>query len=315
MVALSFFAVFTILTLLCPFSNAHAQGVPSNDVQARMNRIENEIQTLSRAVFRGESPPPEMMSSLQADQAARSDLERRLDALENDLRTLTGKIEEQGFALNTLTQKVEKNLTDIGMRLDALEQRSPSAAGGYASPPSTASVSSGAESMPPAPSVPQPVPPNPPAGTTGVLGQITQRPDGAPAPGPASDSDPATQYDRAFTALRTGDYASAESRFESFLAAHPTHGLAANAKYWLGESYYARKDYEKAARTFAEAYQQYPKSPKTPDNLLKLAMSLAGMGNKKDACVAFAQLHHEYPDGTGPVLARAAQEMKKLGCP
>lgn len=313
--ALSFFVFFLLTGPEAGLSVACAQGLSSgNDVQARMNRIENEIQTLSRAIFRGESLPPEMMASMQADQAARSDLERRLDALENELRTLTGRIEEQGFALNTLSQKVEKNLVDIGMRLNALEQRTTSAgsAPAYAPPPSDANMSSDA-GMPPAPSA---VPaPETPSGGAGFLGQIMQRPDGTPGSAPPSDADPATQYERAFTALRSGNYPVAESQFEAFLAQNPKHSLAPNAKYWLGESYYARKDYEKSARTFAEAYQQYPKSPKTPDNLLKLAMSLAGMGNKTDACVAFAQLRREYPDGTGPVLVRADQESKKLGCP
>lgn len=294
---------------------AHAQTTPSNDLQIRMNRIENEIQTLSRAIFRGESPPAEMISSMQADQASRADVERRLDAIENDLRTLTGKIEEQGFTTNMLSQKLEKNLVDIGMRLDALERQS-APISGPETPPS-------AESFPPqVPSAPQPATPGPESfapvqETPHILGQITQSPQtpSPPVGQTSSQDDPATQYEQAFTALRSGDYAVAGTQFEAFLARNPGHALAPNAQYWLGESYYARKEYEKAARTFAEAYQKYPKSSKTPDNLLKLAMSLAAMGNKKDACVAFAQLHHEYPDGTGPVLARATQEMTKLGCP
>lgn len=291
---------------------AYAQTTPSNDLQIRMSRIENEIQTLSRAIFRGESPPAEMLSSMQADQASRADVERRLDAMESDLRTLTGKIEEQGFATNTLSQKLEKNLVDIGMRLDSLERRS--------APVSAPETPPSAESFAPqVPSAPQPATPEPGSfapvqETPHILGQITQTPS-PPAGQTASQDDPATQYEQAFTALRSGDYAVAGTQFETFLARNPEHTLAPNAQYWLGESYYARKEYEKAARTFAEAYQKYPKSSKTSDNLLKLAMSLAAMGNKKDACVAFAQLRHEYPDGTGPVLARATQEMTKLGCP
>lgn len=307
--ALSFFMCFLGLGTLLLTPPGQAQTLPSNDLQIRMSRIENEIQTLSRAIFRGESIPPEMASSMQADQAARADIERRLDAIENDLRTLTGRIEEQGFATNTVSQKLEKNLVDIGMRLDALEQRAPASPSALNTQDQTA-----IPQQPPQPDSPQPGP-SAPAQPPHVLGQITQSPQGAPAPAQGSTDDPATQYEQAFTALRSGDYAVAGTQFEAFLARNPDNALAPNAKYWLGESYYARKDYEKAARTFAEAYQKYPKSSKTPDNLLKLAMSLASMGNKKDACVAFAQLRHEYPDGAGPVLARATQEMTKLGCP
>ena len=91
--------------------------------------------------------------------------------------------------------------------------------------------------------------------------------------------------------------------------------MAPNALYWLGETFYVRKDYDKAARAFAEAYQKYPNGPKGADNLLKLGMSLAGKGEKDSACVALAQLRKEYPKGPEPVLKRGESEMATLGCP
>jgi TolA-binding protein len=91
--------------------------------------------------------------------------------------------------------------------------------------------------------------------------------------------------------------------------------LSANAKYWLGESWYVRNNFERAARIFAESYQQAPKGPKGPDNLLKLALSLNGMGKKEEACLTLGQLKKEYGASTSPILARAAQEGGRIGCP
>ncbi len=76
-----------------------------------------------------------------------------------------------------------------------------------------------------------------------------------------------------------------------------------------------RNDYEHAARIFAEAYQKYPKGAKGPDNLLKLALSLAGLGKKDDACLTLKQLKKQYSSGSVPVLALADKEARKLDCP
>ena len=70
--------------------------------------------------------------------------------------------------------------------------------------------------------------------------------------------------------LQDGDNAGAERSFKAYLQANPKGALAGNAQYWLGESYYARRDYQNAMTAFAEGYKTYKTSPKGPDNLLKL---------------------------------------------
>ena len=72
----------------------------------------------------------------------------------------------------------------------------------------------------------------------------------------------------------------------SFIQRYPNDSLAGNAQYWLGETYYVRKDYNNAAAVFAEGYQKYPKGGKAADNLLKLGMALGQLGQKTDACRA-----------------------------
>ena len=72
--------------------------------------------------------------------------------------------------------------------------------------------------------------------------------------------------------------------------------LAGNAQYWLGETYYVRKDYENAATAFALGYQKYPKSAKAADDLLKLGMSLGNLGKKPDACTRLRAARPRLPD-------------------
>ena len=95
--------------------------------------------------------------------------------------------------------------------------------------------------------------------------------------------------------LKQANYPAAEEALKSFVVQHPKDALAASAQYWLGETYYRRGRYGEAAGAFAEGYKRYPKGSKAPDDLLKLGMSLARANQKQNACVAFAQLDHDFP--------------------
>ena len=99
-----------------------------------------------------------------------------------------------------------------------------------------------------------------------------------------------------------------------FVAQHPKDPLAGSAQYWLGETYYTRGRYAEAASAFAEGYKNYPKGTKAADDLLKLGMSLARANQKQNACVAFAQLDHDFPLPGAAIRDRATVEKKRLGC-
>jgi tol-pal system protein YbgF len=125
---------------------------------------------------------------------------------------------------------------------------------------------------------------------------------------------PEQQYQYAWGLLRSQDYPGAEAALRAFVAQHPKDALAGNAQYWLGETYYVRKDYRQAAVAFAEGYQHYPTSAKAPDNLLKLGLALSQIGEKTDACEAFAQLGRQFPKAQQSLKDRAAVERQRLGC-
>ena len=71
-------------------------------------------------------------------------------------------------------------------------------------------------------------------------------------------------YNDAFKKLQNGDYADAEMRFKALLNIDPRHVLAGNAQYWLGDTYYARRDYKNAMTAFAEGYKVYKASQRDP---------------------------------------------------
>jgi tol-pal system protein YbgF len=126
---------------------------------------------------------------------------------------------------------------------------------------------------------------------------------------------PQERYRYAFQFLKKQQFAKAERSFKAFLEEHPDDPLAGNVSYWLGETYYVRGDYLNAAVTFAQGYQTYPASPKTADNLLKLAMTLARLKRSEDACFAFDRLREQFPNASSNIKRRAHLEETRLKCP
>lgn len=291
-----------LCTILVAFPLA-AQA-QSNDVLNRIKRLENELDTLNRAVYKGEKPPAGMMAP--SDDSGNATV--RLDQLESDLRTLTGKVEQQSYDMQQAQQKLDALSQDSQMRLDAIEAQLRAAPPAAQVPPPPAT-----QGVPPVVAPSQPIP-------TETPNMPLANPAAAPAPDVTGNEtggeavDAASLYEKGFAEIKSEDYPAAEKTFAAFMKQYPKHSLAPNALYWLGETYYVRKEYDKAARVFAEAYQKYPNGPKGADNLLKLAMSLAGKGEKDNACIALGQLKKEYPKGPDPVLKRGEQEAATLGC-
>lgn len=297
----SFQALLLILGL-CAVHVMPAQAQSQRELENRLSRLENELQTLNRAIYRGESVPPPR--TFDSDVNVNADTTIRIQQLEEELRRLTGQLEEQEFARRQLEQKLERVMNDVELRLRDVEGGGAAPASGAAQPAQPLPGSAGAASNSPAS-----------GNTAGTLGTLRQPAESQQTGAVAADPDDAAAvYENAFALLKSAQYEQAERAFDQFISAYPDHVLVGNAQYWLGETYYVRGEYERAARIFAEGYQQFPEGSKAPDNLLKLGMSLAGLGNTEDACVALGQIENDYPQGAGPVLRRARQEMSRLGC-
>lgn len=94
-------------------------------------------------------------------------------------------------------------------------------------------------------------------------------------------------YKQGMTAINANENDLAAQKFTSILTKYPDHKLAGNAQYWLGEAYYAKQDFAKAAVAFAKGYEKYKDGTKGADNILKLGMSMEKLGKKQEACTAF----------------------------
>jgi tol-pal system protein YbgF len=225
-------------------------------------------------------------SAVSAQQPAYID--DRLNQLQQSLTMLTGQLEQLQYSNQQLHQQMEKMQADYEYRLDSLEKGK---GGGGGSRPTPTPV----PQQRLAPPVPETAAATPPAAAGNTAGADQM-------------------YNDAFKLLQDGDYAGAERGFKTFVQRYPQHVLAGNAQYWLGETYYARRDYQSAMTSFAEGYKAYKASPKGPDNLLKLGITLSAMGRKPDACAIFARFGQDYPKATDLQKRRIDQERQRNGC-
>lgn len=121
-------------------------------------------------------------------------------------------------------------------------------------------------------------------------------------------------YQEGLEALKGGNDKLAEEKFNTILSRFQSDALAGNAQYWLGEVYYGRKDFTKAAVAFAKGYEKYKSGPKGADSLLKLGMSMRELKKIPEACAAFTSLAKEFPKAEKSLLDKAKTEAVKLKC-
>jgi len=134
---------------------------------------------------------------------------------------------------------------------------------------------------------------------TSVMEGGTLSPGQLPVPG-GSDRD---NYQAAFELLKEERYDMAAASFKEFLAAFPNSELVDNAQYWLAESYYASDDFEQALQDFQLVIDQYPRSSKVPDALLKMGLSNYSLQRWEAARTALTRVQQEYAETTAARLA------------
>lgn len=285
---------------------AAAQNSTLNALNDRMSRLERQLSELERwAASDGKAPPPGQSGGSAGIQSATNpaqlaDAEVRLSRLESQIREMNGQIERIAHEVRSASQRMDKLVGDVDFRLTEIE-RQLSAIGqpaANAATPGAAQPDAAATQSVPAATAPAAAAAVAPSQTAGL-------PDGTPM----------ERYDYAYSLLRKLKLAEAEAAFKEFLSLHGDDKLAGNAQYWLGETYYTRGDMQQAARTFLEGVQRYPESNKTPDSMLKLAISLRRLNQTQDACATLSELASRFPNMEAPIRRKMDQEREAANCP
>ena len=109
-------------------------------------------------------------------------------------------------------------------------------------------------------------------------------------------SSPDALYLKGLDLLKAGDITTAREQFTKFLDQNPTHELAANAHYWIGETYYSEKNYELAILSYQEVIKNYPGKEKVVAAMLKQAMAFNEIKDTKSSKYVLRKLIEGFPN-------------------
>lgn len=132
---------------------------------------------------------------------------------------------------------------------------------------------------------------------------------------PSGDADADAQFAAGYEAMQRGDYAFAEDQFSQFIELYPDNAQVADAANYLGDALLQRSAYDQAAEVLLNAFQKHSDSPRAPDLLLKLGMSLSGAGERETACRTFAEVDKRYTGLDPALVTRLAAERARAECP
>ena len=115
-------------------------------------------------------------------------------------------------------------------------------------------------------------------------------------------------YREAFEAYQRGDLEGARKKFEAFLKQYPNTDLSDNAQFWIGETYYVKKDFERAILEYEKAIVKYPEGDKVPAAILKQAFSFLELGDKTNGKNLLRRVMERFPHSEQAEIAKKRLE-------
>jgi tol-pal system protein YbgF len=111
-------------------------------------------------------------------------------------------------------------------------------------------------------------------------------------------------YDAAKDAFDKGDFVTARDGFKKLITTFPKSENVDNAQFWIGETYYREKWFEKAILEYQKVIEQYPKGNKVQASLLKQGFSFFSLGDSANARLILKELITKFPKSNEAQIAR-----------
>ena len=115
-------------------------------------------------------------------------------------------------------------------------------------------------------------------------------------------------YKEAYEAFQKGDLEGARRKFEAFLKQYPNTELSDNAQFWIGETYFLKRDFEKAILEYEKVIVKYPEGDKVPAALLKQGFAFLELGDKTNARNLLRRVIERYPQSNQAEVAKKKLE-------
>jgi len=259
----------------------------------------------------GASPgaSPDVRESLVGLRRGLSNQEERIEEIRRAMQGLVDSLERGRRDGEASVQKLGQQLEEMRGRVESLENELALARSGRSGAP--AQPAPPAEAKPGAPPAgegapPAAVPGAPPAARAPQPSEAPQAP-----PAEARLSGPEEEFNQALKALQEDrSYPRARSLLGAFLAKHPGHELADDAQYWIGQTYFEERNYERAILAFNKVQVDYANGDKAPDALLQEGLSFLNLGDRASARELLMRLQQRYPNSEA--ARTAAERLKNL---
>ena len=297
------------------YVSAEEEDVSLKAISDQIQVITNDIKTLEKAVYQKSDIVSSRSSSSTSSDGLNEDIMTKhllkLNEVEDQFRELTNKFEEVNFKLDKLSTRVTKIQSDTQLRFSDLEtgEITTKTEKLKTLPGSTKPQDFGAAPAYQTSNLPKEQSINSVESAKTVIAEEPEPRESLLPDKPANE-----QYDFAVSFMKIGDYETAEFALKEFIDKNKDHDLAGSAQYWYGETFRIRQLYSDAATAYLDGYQNYPKSNKAPDNLLKLGITMVQLGEKDQGCKMISGIKKEYPKANKSVLQKAQYEQKKFKC-
>ena len=307
--------ILIIIIFFFSYVSAEEEEIYLKSISDQIQVITKDLKTLEKAVYQKSDlvslKPSSSLNSEGLDEDIMTKHLLKLNEIEDQFRELTNKFEEVNFKLDRLSTRVTKIQSDTQLRFSDLEN-------------GKISTTSKKQTVLPGSAKPQDFGAAPGYQTSNLPKEqsinsiesaqtiIAEEPEKRESLLPNESAE--KQYEFAVSFMKIGDYETAEFALKEFIEKNKEHDLAGNAQYWYGETFRIRQLYSDAATAYLDGYQNYPKSDKAPDNLLKLGITMVQLGEKEQGCTMITGIKKQYPKASKSVLQKAQYEQKKFNC-
>lgn len=263
-------------------------------------KLRGDVDQLQRELnaIKAESKKGETEQGLRVRLA---DLGAQLEQIRTDISLLQGRVESLQDSFGKRGDEQLKVRQDLEIRIATLDEKLAEVQKQIASlGTGTGAGTRGSDATASATPLPRLTPPEGAVAPTphpvkpGLEIKTPPAPTPTPAVAAARENDQQI-YQRATEAFDGKRYADARAVFAELITKHPKSEYADNARYWIGESYYAEKDFASAILEFDKVIRNHPNGDKVPAALLKQGYAFLEIGEKEGGVQTLKDLVKKYP--------------------
>jgi len=220
-------------------------------------------------------------------QQLQAEMSQQLIELQKEVRELRGIAEEHEYKLQQIQERQRDLYRDIENRLSALPKS------GSQTSNSTQQSSQSSSST------------TAPSSTSNTTTRQTQSTSGG--------NDGRVEFEDAFKLVRNKQYDAAISAFEAFLQNHPNGVYSDNARFWIGQVYFAQSNFDKAEEQFNLMRTEFPDSTKMSAAMLKLADIKVKQEKWEEAKALYNEIVKQYTGAPQQLARKGLQDIKQKG--